>query len=352
MKIAIIKNDFFSHSASWTSEWLHYCQDHNISHDLIDWRCFNAASNLNEYDIVLWHFSHYSYDEMLFSRPILYSLKSSGVIVFPDYSDSYHFDDKVSQSFLLKSCGIRTPRNDVLFSYKSLMEWADVIGKFPIVAKLRGGSGSHNVLLINSKNELIAYGKKMFSTGISASPRLAFKVVSNLKSVHSFSNFFKKLKRVPEFIFSLIKSNNLPRERKYVYLQEFIPNASYDIKVVVIGSKLSFFGRHVRKGDFRASGGADFFFDHSIMTKEVIDIGFLASKNTLSDCIGLDIVVDSNGLPYVIEVSYGFSHSAILDAKGYFDKNYQWHNKPLNAPVEVLINKINQLKTVGDDSKK
>ena len=42
----------------------------------------------------------------------------------------------------------------------------------------------------------------------------------------------------------------------------------------------------------------------------------------------------------LIEISYGFSHKALLDANGYFDRSGIWHDEGLNAPHELLKNII------------
>jgi hypothetical protein len=43
-------------------------------------------------------------------------------------------------------------------------------------------------------------------------------------------------------------------QKNYVYLQTFIPDAGYDLRVIVIGSLVFGFYRDVPKGEFRASG--------------------------------------------------------------------------------------------------
>ena len=115
--VAIVKCDFHdNHSTSWSHAWLDYCQDKNIPHCLIDWREYNAYKKLVKYDIVLWHISHYSHEEMIFARNILNSLKAAGCRVYPDNSDADHFDDKIAQSYLLDALGLPTPTNYVLHS--------------------------------------------------------------------------------------------------------------------------------------------------------------------------------------------------------------------------------------------
>lgn len=341
MSVGIVKGDFFeNHSGSWTGEWLKACDTQDIEHELIDWRDHDAYDRALTHECLLWHFSHYSSGEMQFARSILYALREAGVRTFPDFSDAWHFDDKVAQAYLLKSLGAPTPKNLVFYSPEDFSSWCNgAASKFPMVAKLRTGSGSHNVQLLQSIGDALRYSAKMFGIGFPTSPSLTFKLASNLKSSRSISDIVRRARRIPEFLFSRSQSKLLPRERGYVYLQDFIANAEYDLKVAVIRDKLSFIGRRTRKDDFRASGGGDLFFDKALMSREIIDMGFKTADAMKSQCVGMDVVVDpKTGHPTIVEISYGFSHTALLAAGGYYDRNGQWHDTPMNAPREILLN--------------
>jgi len=339
--VAVVKCDFHdNHSTSWSHTWLDYCKDKNIPYCLIDWREYNAYEKLVKYDIVLWHFSHYSHQEMIFARNILNSLKAAGCRVYPDNSDADHFDDKIAQSYLLGALGLPTPTNYSLHSEGAVEDWISSKSVFPVVAKLRAGSGAHNVKLIKGISELRSYSKKMFKSGFNSKPSLLFKVSSNLGSTKSWSQFLQRVKRAPEFFFSKKQAGQRMNESGYVYLQEFIPKVPYDLKIVVVGDKLSFFCRGVRKEDFRASGSGDLFYDHSLVTKKIIDIAFHAAEVMGSDCAGFDIITDPRtGLPVILEVSYGFSHTFILEAGGFYSRDGSWHEVALNAP-QALLEKI------------
>jgi len=214
---------------------------------------------------------------------------------------------------------------------------------FPVVAKLRGGSGSHNVKMLRSKSELLRYAKKMFKSGLNPSPSLLYKASSNAKSSKNRDTFIKRLKRAPEFLRTLNSAKKFPNEKEYVFLQEFIPNNGYDLKIVVVGDKLSFIGRNIRKGEFRASGGGALFYDKDYVTKSIIDSAFRVSDSSGFQCMGYDYVVNKEtGEGLIIEISYGFSHEAVLAAGGYFDRDGNWYEEPLNAPQELLINLLNK----------
>lgn len=341
MKIAILldKNEKL-HSTNWSIAWVEYCKENKLNYEIINPYKIGVVMQLLDFDIILWHYSNYSFKDMLMAKNVLNTLEDRGKKVFPSFKDAWHFDDKLAETYLLESIEAPMPKS---FYYYNLADLETAIENkefsFPIIAKLRNGSGSHNVKKIDSAEELKSYGKKMFSSGLSSVPSLMYKASSNIKSSRNLKTFINRAKRIPEFLRSLSNAKKFNIERGYVYLQEFIPNEGYDLKVVVVGDKLSYIGRNIRKGEFRASGGGDLFYDRSRVTKDVIDSAFKTSDDLGFLCMGYDYVVNSKtekGI--IIEISYGFSHQALLDANGYFDRNGKWYDEPMNVPYEILKN--------------
>lgn len=344
MKIAILfDKSKKAHSSNWSFSWIEYCEVNNVDFEIVNPYNIGVVNYLLDFDIILWHFSHYVHTDVLMAKNILFTLETSGKNVFPSIKDSWHFDDKLAETYLLESINAPIPDS---FYYYSLEDVKKSIGskmmKFPIIAKLRNGSGSHNVKLIKTKEEMYGYSKIMFTKGLDSAPSLLHKTSSNIKTSKNLKTFIKRAKRIPEFLRSLANAKKFNKEKGYVFLQEFIPNEGFDLKVVVVGDKLSFIGRKIRKGDFRASGGGSLFYDKSKVSKDIIDSAFKISDELNFSCMGYDYVINSrNGKGLIVEISYGFSHQALLDAKGYFDRSGNWHDEPMNAPVEIVNQLIN-----------
>lgn len=339
MKIAILYNDLEKlHSTNWSTAWLEYCEKKALQFKVINPYQLNVMNELIEFDIILWHYSNYSFKDMLMARNILNTLEDRGKLVFPGFKDSWHFDDKLAETYLLESIKAPIPTSFYyynLFDLKSAIDNGEI--PFPIIAKLRNGSGSHNVKLISTQKELINYGNTMFGSGLSSAPSLKYKTLSNVKSSKNLKTVINRAKRIPEFLKSLSNAKKFNIERGYVYLQEFIPNDGYDLKIVVVGDKLSYIGRNIRKGEFRASGGGDLFYDKDKVTKNVIDSAFRTSDELGFTCMGYDYVINNKtGIGKIIEISYGFSYQAVFPAKGYFDKMGIWHNDVFHVPNDIL----------------
>lgn len=344
MKVAICRNSkAIIHSTSWVFPWEEFCKDNMIDYELIDLLHCNAIVELQRFDVLLWHFEQYRYAEMMEARSILYSAKSMGLKVFPDFNDAWHFDDKIAETYILQAIGAPLPDSKIYYDNESVKKDLDTdMIKFPIVGKLRSGSGSHNVKLLKTKNDLIKYSSKMFSQGYNPSPSLLYKATSNIRSSHSLQQFVSRFKRIPEFLRNLSGAKQFPNEKNYVYLQQFVPNDGYDMKVVVVGDKCTFFVRPVRTNDFRASGGGEIFFDKRYFKKQIIENAFKISDLLGAKCMGYDFVVNNEtGEGVIIEMSYGFSYQAIMIPNGYYDRSLQWHEEPLNAPYEIIKQIIN-----------
>lgn len=339
-RVAIHENtEIFDHSTSWSHPWAAYCEKNNIDFEMIN--CYESGiiDKLKNYDCLLWHFSNYVLQDMLFARSILTAAKQLGLKVFPDVNTAWHFDDKIAETYLLQAAGALLPASWIFYSKSECANWLKTEAKYPLVGKLRCGSGSNNVKLLKNSEEALAYINRMFGKGYKNVPSVFFKMKSNLKSAADWDAIVKRMKRIPDFLQTLSRSKMLPREHGYAYFQEFVPNDGYDLKIAVVGDKLSFIARNVREGDFRASGGGSLYFDKSLVTSDIIQSAFETSDRLGFQCMGYDYVVDKrthSGI--IIEVSYGFSHTALLQANGYWDREGTWHDEALNAPEDILKN--------------
>ncbi|MGD9678856.1 MAG: RimK family alpha-L-glutamate ligase [Vulcanibacillus sp.] len=347
MKVAIHQNkEIFSHSTSWVPAWIDYCEKNKIDYEVIDCYKNDIKSILKGFDILLWCTTNYSLQEKLFSKSILYSATQMNLKVFPNFNTIWHSDDKIAETYLLSSIDAPIPKSWIFVTKRSAEAFFEEDRQFPLVAKLKCGSGSTNVVLIKNKSEAKVYIKKMFGNGINSSPNPFFKAKSNIASANNLSTFISRLKRIPDFLESYRKASQFPNEKGYVYLQEFIPNDGYDLKVVVVGDKLSFLARNVRKNDFRASGGGTLIYDKSLITPEIRRISFDISKKLGFQCMGYDFVIDNRDkTPKIVEISYGFSYEAQIGLGGHWDNNDIWYEAPLNAPNEVLNNLVKNNRT-------
>ena len=244
--------------------------------------------------------------------------------------------------YALQSVSAPIPSSWVFYKEKECTDWLKTKANYPLVAKLRNGSGANNVKLLKNSSDAIKYCKRMFSIGYKPAPSLLYKTKSKVQSTHDFQTFISRFKQIPNFLKARKFGQRMAIERDYCYFQEFIQNDGFDIKVAVVGDKLSYLLRNTRKGDFRASGGGSIYYNNNIITEQIIHDSFRVADELGFQCMGFDVVIDNKtGIGKIIEMCHGFDRKAIYDAGGYFDRDCKWHNIPLHVSNEVVRNMYN-----------
>lgn len=330
MKIAI-----HHRKGSFSERWIKYCQEEGINYKIVNCYESDIVEQLKDCDALMWHHHHAKYKDVLTAKRILFALEHAGIKVFPDFNTGWHFDDKVAQKYLLESIDAPLVPSYVFYDKKQALDWAEST-TYPKVWKLKGGAGAVNVKLMRSKNEAIKLINKAFGKGFSQFNRLG-----NLKER------YKKYKSGKDTLLGVAKGLGrliIPtefaklqsRERGYVYFQEFVPNNSFDIRVIVIDNKAFAIKRLTRDNDFRASGSGNIIFDKNLIDERCVQIAFDVNKRLNCQSVAYDFVFDTNNNPLIVEISYGFAMEAYDACPGYWDSSLQWHEGKFN-PQEWMV---------------
>lgn len=326
------------HEEFFSNRWIDYCKQNSIPHKIVNAYDNNIIENLKDCDFFLWHHSNYNYKDALFAKQLIYSIQEMGVKVFPDFKTTWHFDDKLGQKYLLEAVKAPLVPSYVFYSKKDAIQWLEQT-TLPKVFKLRGGSGSSNVKLVKSKREALKLIKKSFGSGFSQFDRinhLKFRY-GNFRS--GKEDFIAILKGIARLFIGTEYSNNFTKEKGYIYLQEFMPNNNFDIRVIVIGDKAFGLKRMVRKDDFRASGSGNIIFEPREIDINCVKIAFETNKKLKTQSIAYDFVFDKKNKPLIVEISYGYIVSAYNNCPGYWDNNLKWHEGRFN-PQEWMIQNL------------
>jgi hypothetical protein len=253
----------------------------------------------------------------------------------------WHFDDKVGQKYLLEAIDAPLVGSYVFYSRNEALDWVENT-VFPKVFKLRGGGGSSNVILAKTKSHAKRLVNKSFGKGHPQYNRF-----SNLKErIRKYKNGKTNLLDVLKGVIRLFHTTDFARiignDKGYVYFQDFIPENSYDIRVIVIGDRAFAIKRMCRENDFRASGSGSLIYDKNQIDERCIDIAFEVNENIKSQSVAYDFIFDKNNTPLIIEISYGFVPAGYYPCEGYWDKNHNWHLgnfNPYGWMVENMVSK-------------
>lgn len=336
MKLAIGNNKNGFHS-----RWEQYCVANNISYKLVDCYSNELVEQIKDCKALMWHFSQNKAKDIIIAKEILYALQHYGIKVFPDYRTAWHFDDKLGQKYLLEMLDIPFVKTYAFYNKETALKWADET-KYPIVFKLRRGAGSANVKLIKSKKQCFKIIKKAFGKGFRQYDKFTNLEDRWKKYRARKTNIYDVFKGIVRLGYEPEYSKTIGYERGYTLFQDFIPNNSYDVRVIVIVDKAFAIKRMVRKNDFRASGSGFIKYEKENITDEIIKLSFKINEKIKSQSLAIDYVFD-NGKPLVIEISYGFIKEVYDPCVGYWDKDLNWFEGKFNPYGWMVENLIKQI---------
>ncbi len=165
-----------------------------------------------------------------FILDILFQIKLRGGILIPELRHFISHENKNFQELEKVRLGIKSPYGIPVGTYE---EGAEVLSKiaYPTVIKKSTGFRSRNVKLANNAEE----GKKILYNMLE----------SNFKfNIDSLYFVYRRLKNKKHY----------PKRFGKIVIQEFVPDLTYDWKILVLGNKCIGGKRFVRENDFRASG--------------------------------------------------------------------------------------------------
>lgn len=320
MKIAI------HHKGGFNKDWIEYLKKNCIEYKLVNAYDSDIIQQLKGYDAFMWHFHHADYRDIQFAKSLLFSLESAGLKVYPNNNTCWHFDDKIAQKYLLEAIDAPIVPTYVFYEKDTALSWAETTF-YPKVFKLKGGAGASNVKLARTKKKAVSFIKQCFDKGFRQYRfwERTKDIYSKYKSGHA--TFKELITPVYRKLFNKYPTDfdhYRGPELGYAYFQEFIPNNKFDTRLIVINGEKAFGEkRFVRKNDFRASGSGIFSYDD--IDTRIVEIAFDVAKRLKLQSVAFDFVIDKNGNPLIVEMSYGFGTKGAKKCPGYWTSDMKWH---------------------------
>ena len=265
----------------------------------------------------MWRFAHFGGMQQIARRLLPVLENELGLTVYPDQKTCWHYDDKISQSYLLRSKGIPIPDTRVFWRLQDALDFIRA-ARLPLVAKLSGGAGSSNVRLVSSVPEGEQLAERLFSGLDTLKESDGFRAVMWPQERGRFAGALRLLlKGVPH---SVPWSDGVEWEapRKYMLVQEFLHGNAFDTRVTVIGNRAFGFRRFNRPDDFRASGSGRIDWDPSSVDMATVRLAFRTAQRLGAQSIAIDGLKKGDER-MVGEVSYTYVSWVVAECPGHWE---------------------------------
>lgn len=290
--VGIIKTldiDLIDNFANPKASWLRYerfCKTNRIPYEFYDIKKSNWMDEAKKYDIVVCHTpSTPSYQDMIESK--IYVLENMmGILCFPSYNEVWQYENKNRASYLYKYFDLPSIPTYVTHSK---IEAYDLINRinYPFITKTYIGASSSGVLKVKTKKQ----AKKLIN------------------------NIFSKKGLTTQFPYQ--------NQKDYFYIQEFIDDATYDLRVMMVGDMAFGYYRFPKKGDYRASGAG--IIVKKAIPEEVLRLAVDIKNKLNSRQLGVDLLYSEKRKKYYIIETSLFNQIdtpeqlAIDGVAGYYD---------------------------------
>jgi glutathione synthase/RimK-type ligase-like ATP-grasp enzyme len=331
---------------SYSNKWKEYLEQQGVTVLLLDLKSPAGFEKATQCNGVMCRWAHNPQDKQSIKR-ILYTLEQYyHVPVYPSTPTAWHYDEKISQYYLLTALRAPMPDTWLFWEKNQAFEAADHF-HYPMVFKLTGGAGAANVIKVENKQEAFKLIWRAFEKGIFPYTFNEFTRQAGLpRSLIEAKRLAHRVKDAVRYIWRLDSPPLHPvwwrPDFGYAYFQEFLPDNPYDTRIVIIGKRAFAIQRLNRPGDFRASGSGRVIIDPEQIDHRSLELAFQISKQAGFQSMAYDFLY-KNSRPVITEMSYTYPHQSYYDCPGHWDDQLTWHPGqmwPEEAQVEDFLQYI------------
>ena len=227
-----------------------FLKNNNITYSYYDPFRSDWIDVAEKYDLIIWHTdSDPSTQDIAKGKiRILEKMKKN---CFPSYDEIWSYENKVRASYLYKLYELPAIPTFVSHSKSEVINYLKS-AKYPLISKISTGSASFGVDKLDNYDQ-------------------AKKVVDQIFSYKGKETYFK-----------------YSNQKDYVYFQDFIEDATYDLRVISVGNDLFGYYRYPNKGDFRASGAGNY--EKKEIPNEALELAYQVKEKFGSSFLATDFV--------------------------------------------------------------
>ncbi|MEK6509171.1 hypothetical protein [Myroides sp. C4067] len=266
VKDALFKGDEnFISPRSYFPKYERFLRNNQIKYEFYNILSSDWLEEAKKYDLIIWHTASDPCTQKIAKSKIYVLDKILNKKCLPSYDEIWGYEDKVNAHYFYKAHDLPEIPTFVSHDKNEIINFLEKT-KYPIISKLTTGSASFGVEKISNKNVAMKFVDKVFSD----------------KGVKTYFPF--------------------ERQKNYVYFQQFIDDATYDLRVITVGDKALGYYRFPNEGDFRASGAGNY--AKKEIPKEALDLAFKVKELYGANFLATDLLYsDKDKKYYIIESS-------------------------------------------------
>lgn len=227
-----------------------FLKNNNISYSYYDPYRSNWMEEAEKYDLIVWHTDSDPSTQDIAEGKI-HVLEKMGKSCLPSYEEIWSYENKIRAHYLYKLHKLPAIPTFVSHSKSEVIDYLKS-AKYPLISKISTGSASFGV------DKLDNYAQ-------------AKKVVDQVFCYKGKETYFK-----------------YSSQKDYVYFQDFIEDATYDLRVMSVGDDLFGYYRYPNKGDFRASGAGNY--EKKEIPNEALELAYQVKEKFGSSFLATDFV--------------------------------------------------------------
>lgn len=237
-----------------------FLKNNNVNYSYFDPYRSDWMEKAEDYDLIIWHTdSDPSTQEIAESK--IQILEKMSIRCLPSYDEIWSYENKIRASYLYELYNLPAIPTFISHSYTEVLDYLKKTN-YPVISKLSTGSASYGVDKLDDFNQ-------------------AKKVVDQIFSYKGKETYFKYVS-----------------QKNYVYFQEFIEDAAFDLRIISVGSDLLGYYRYPNEGDFRASGAGNY--EKKEIPSEALELAYQVKEKFGSTFLATDFVYSEKRKKFLI----------------------------------------------------
>lgn len=265
--VGIVKDMVFHGDTNYISirayypKYERFLKNNNIDYQYYDILRSDWINEAKKFDVIIWHTASDPATQSIAESKIYVLENKLGIKCLPNYDEIWSYEKKINTHYLYKIFDLPEIPTFVSHDKKESYDFINS-SKFPVISKITTGSASFGVEKIKGDSQARKLVQKSFS-------------------------FFGKKTYFP-FI----------RQKNYVFFQDYIESANYDLRIITVGDKALGYYRYPNQGDFKASGAGNY--EKKEIPTEALDLAFDVKEKFGSVCLATDLLFCSKKQRFLI----------------------------------------------------